>query len=185
MYVSSNSHPICSVATLAQQSACPANALPPAARVQQNKYPPILARYFYKSIWKLLLLQVVTRDTSYKSLITESELSIPTLVAELTLRRSVCQWYLYFLQVRFKSLVKVTVCTPNWVKSYKCLQSLTSSWSTTSRAQTHSILHTNSHNSQCCQHQQRLQPTSNNTTRTRHQAGDHAPTHSRSTKKSC
>ena len=124
-------------------------------------------------------------DTSYKSLITESELSIPTLVAELTLRRSVCQWYLYFLQVRFKSLVKVTVCSPSWVKSYKCLQLLTSSWSTTSRAQTHSTFHTNSHNSQCCQHQQQLQPTSDNTTRTRHQAGDHAPTHSRSTKKTC
>ena len=91
----------------------------------------------------------------------------------------------YFLQVRFKLLVKVTVCTPNWVKSYKCLQSTTSSWSTTSRAQTHSTFHTNSHNSQCCQHQQRLQPTSNNTTRTRHQAGGHAPTHSRSTKKTC
>ena len=161
----------------------PASLLP-AARVPKNKYRTLtttytsswlLPKYFYKYRRRYFLqvshYRVRTQYSDFGSGADLTSLRLPVIPL---LHTSAVQ-----------SLVKVTVCTPNWVKSYKCLQLLTSSWSTTSRAQTHSTFHTNSHNSQCCQHQQRLQPTSNNTTRTRHQAGDHAPTHSRSTKKTC
>ena len=57
----------------------------------QLRLRPAYRKTYQIPLTAKVLLTGTGVDSSYKNLITESELSIPTLVAELTLRRSVCQ----------------------------------------------------------------------------------------------